>query len=44
MRTGGGGVRVGGTFKIPKKGVEQKRGGETKILKREASWVKGWVP
>ena len=28
-------LKVGGT---------EKRGGETKILKRGASWVKGWVP
>ena len=27
-----------------KGGGTEMRGGKTKILKREASWVKGWVP
>ena len=31
--------------KLPLKGDgPEKRGGETKILKGGASWVKGWVP
>ena len=25
-------------------GGTENKGGQTKILKREASWVKGWVP
>ena len=27
-----------------KRGETEKRGGQTKILKRETSWVKGWGP
>ena len=37
-------MRVGELSEILEKGVEQKTGGEAKILKRSASWVKGWVP
>ena len=47
VRIGGG----GGLSEIPKRGggggncpKYLKRGGETKILKRGTSWVKGWVP
>ena len=28
---------------LPKRAGTEKRGGETKILKKEVSWVKGWV-
>ena len=45
IRVGGGCMRVGGTVSNTLKGVgTEKRGGETKILKRGTSWVKGWVP
>ena len=45
IRTGGGCVRVGGTVKNNLKGGgTEKRGGQTKILKRRTSWIKGWVP
>ena len=39
-------MRVGGTVENTLKGGgTEKRGGETKILKRKgASWVKSWVP
>ena len=49
MRAGGGHVRVEGIVEntLKESGTE-KRGGKTKILKREggggASWVKGSVP
>ena len=38
-------MRVGGTvYNTLKGGGTEKRGEKTKILKGEASWVKGWVP
>ena len=38
-------MRVGGTVKNNLKGGgTEKRGGQTKILKRRTSWIKGWVP
>ena len=38
-------MRVGETVgNTVKGGGTEKRGGETKILKRRQSWVKGWVP
>ena len=40
-RTGVVCVRLGGILKGS--GIK-KRGGETKILERGASWGKGWVP
>ena len=45
IRAGGGCLRVGETVQNTlKEGAAEKRGGETKILKRGsgASWVKGW--
>ena len=45
IRAVGGSVRVGRTVQNTLKGGgTEMRGGKTKILKREASWVKGWVP
>ena len=46
IRAGGDCVRMGKLSKIPtgKGSGTEKRGGETKILKRGTSWVKGWVP
>ena len=42
FRAGGGCVRVGGTVRnTTNRGGTGKRGGETKILKGGASWVKG---
>ena len=38
-------MRVGETVQNTlNRGGTEKRGGETKILKRGASWVKRWVP
>ena len=37
LRQGGGNC-----LKYLKRGGIERRGGETKILKRGASWVKGW--
>ena len=34
----------GNCLKYLKRGGTEQRGGDTKILKRRASWVKGWVP
>ena len=39
---GGGGGGGGNCLKYLKRGGTEKRGGDTKILRKEASWVKGW--
>ena len=45
IREEGGFVRVGGTvLNTLKRGGTEEKGGETKILKGGASWIKAWVP
>ena len=45
IRVGGNCMRVGGTMENTLKGGgTEEREEETKILKKRASWIKGWVP